>query len=807
MKEIKKLKTSDLKKIKPLELNFKTTKELVPFAGIIGQEKALKSITSAMQIKSKGFNLYLSGNMGIGKTKYVMSVINELCNEEDIPNDYCYIYNFDDSSKPIYIKLEPGQGYELKSDMNQFITRLLNKISSNLSGDTYEKQKKDIIQRFEKMKTTKIANLEEVTFKQGFKLNYAKDGITFSPVYNGSVINEEMFNKLGPKEKKYFKEKSPTIQESTIKVLKELKTIDDERDKTIKEWEMNLITYIASEAIKDLKTKYKKHNKLQNFFYNIQANIVDNVEFFKQYNEFLKLSKSPSLKSNSAAPDTAKLAKMPDLVFDNYRVNVIIDNDNTTHAPTVLCKSPNYFDLFGNLEFENSPMGPKTNYRCLKPGLIHKANGGYLILNIKDILTSMPMWEALKRVIRNSEITIDVTRDMPNPAGRSVNLKPEAIPVNTNFVLIGSEANYMQLAKLDPDFKKLFKIKAEFENTYDKNQKNMELLARFIAFVCEKHSLLSFTKEAVIKVIDYSTKLAADSNKLLSNITEITDLIIESNYIAGLNKRKFVVPEDVTTAFLNKKERYSLYDAKLTEMISNGNIMISTEGEKIGQINGLTILNNGDFMFGKPVRITANTFLGKSGIINIEREVSMSGNSHSKGVFILSAYIGQKFAQHFPLSFNASICFEQLYNGVDGDSASSTELYAILSSLAEIPIKQSFAVTGSVNQKGEIQPIGGVSEKIEGFFKICKERGLTNNSVLIPIQNVDNLNLSDEIQDAINDGLFNIYPISHIDEGIELLTGIKAGKLLESGEYEKGSINYKVYMKLKKYAEAYKLYN
>ena len=803
MKEIKKLKTSDLKKTKPLALDFKTTKELIPFAGIIGQEKALKSIKSAMQIKAKGFNLYVSGNMGIGKTQYVMSVVNELSKEESIPSDFCYIYNFEEPSKPLYIELEPGQGYEFKTDMNQFIHKLLDNISSNLAGDTYEKQKKDITSRFEKMKTSKIANLEEVTFKQGFKLNYAKDGITFSPVYNGSVINEETFNKLEPKDKKYFKEKSPSIQESTLRVLKDLKLIDDERDKAIKEWEINLATYIASESIKDLKLKYKKHLKIQDFFYNIQANIVDNVDFYKQYNDYIK-----NAKNAPAKPGTDdKLSKRPELIFDNYRVNIIIDNDTTAHAPAVLCKSPNYFDLFGNLEFENTPVGPKTNYRCLKPGLIHKANGGYLIINIKDLLSSMPMWEALKRVIRNSEITIDITRDMPNPSGRSVNIKPEAIPVNMNFVLIGSESNYMQLAKLDPDFKKFFKFKAEFENTYDKNQTNMELLARFVAFTVQKHNLLDFTKDSVLKVIDYSTKLAADSNKLLSSITEITDLLIEANYIASLGNKKLVTPDDITTAFLNKKERYSLYDTKLTEMISNGNIMISTDGEKVGQINGLTILNNGDFMFGKPVRITANTFLGRSGIINIEREVSMSGNTHSKGVFILSAYIGQKFAQKFPLSFNASICFEQLYNGVDGDSASSTELYAILSSLAEVPIKQNFAVTGSVNQKGEIQPIGGVSEKIEGFFKICKERGLKNNSVLIPFQNVDNLNLSDEIQDAITEGLFNIYPISHIDEGIELLTGLKAGRLLESGEYEKGSINYKVELKLQKYAQAYKAYN
>lgn len=799
---MKKLKMKDLKKIKELELDFKTTKDLSPFSGIIGQEKALNSITSAMKIKAKGFNLFVSGAVGIGKTKYVMSVVNQIVKDEAVPDDFCYVHNFSDASTPTYLRFEAGGGYEFKSDMNQFVTKLLNTISSNLSGDTYEKQKKDITLRFEKMKSDKIKKLDEMTFKQGFKLNYSKDGITFSPIYNGKVINEETFNTLTNKDKLYFKEKSPSIQEETLKVLKALKEIDEQKSSQIKEWETNLLTYIASESLKELKAKYKKKIDIENFFYNVQMDIIDNLEFFKQYNNYMK-----AVKADSSKQMDNKTMKMANLVFENYRVNTIIDNDSLTKAPVILCKSPNYYDLFGNLEFENTPAGPKTNYKMLKPGLIHKANGGYLILNIKDILTSMPMWEALKRIIRNGEISIDVSRDFPNLGNKMVSIKPQAIPVDINFVLIGSEANYMQLSKLDPDFKKLFKVKAEFENTYDKTQANMELLARYVSFVVDKHSLLHFNKNAVLQIVKYSTKLAGDCTKLISNMTEISDLLIEASYIAKTNNKKVVDEKDVTEAFLNKKNRYSMYDTKLNEMISNGNIMISTEGFEVGQINGLTILNNGDFMFGKPVRITANTFLGKAGIINIEREVSLSGTSHSKGIFILSSYIGEKFAQNFPLSFNASVCFEQLYNGVDGDSASSTELYAILSSLARVPIDQSFAVTGSVNQKGEIQPIGGVSEKIEGFFKVCKDRGLKGNSVLIPIQNVANLNLSEEIQQAIEDGKFNIYPISHIDEGIELLTGVKSGKLLEGGMFEQGSINYKVYLKLKKYAEALKAHN
>ncbi len=799
MNKIKKLHLSELNPKKEFSLNFKSTKDLMPFSGIIGQEQALKSITSALEIKAKGFNLYVSGNLGIGKTKYVMSIINKLAAVEKVPSDFCYIYNFDDPSTPLYIELEAGRAYELKTDMNQFITLLTEKLTLNLTGDTYEKHKNDIVSRYSKIKQAKIASFDKETYKQGFKLHYGKDGIKFSPVINGVVMNEEQFLKLPDKDKKYFKEKSPAIHEKTLVILKELGSIDMEIQKTVKEWETNLTTFITSECIKALKQKYKDNSKLQDFFYLIQEDVVNNLEFFKQYDAYLKSSKY--MPNNKNMP-------RPAFPFDNYKVNIIIDNNNLETVPAVLAKFPNYFDIFGNLEYEITQTGPKATYMSLKPGLIHKANGGYLILNMKDLLTSLPMWEALKRVIRSGQITIDPSRDIPNMAASKMSsMRPEAIPVKINFILIGNEANYMQLAKLDPDFKKLFKIKSEFENTYEKTEENMELLARFIAYVVEKNHLLHFDKSAVLKIIEYSTKMASDINKLISNMTEITDICIEANHIATSENSKIVKDEDVTKAFLHKKERYSLYDTQLNKMITSGNIIISTEGEQVGQINGLTILNNGDFMFGKPVRITANTFLGNTGILNIEREIQMSGSSHSKGVLILSAFIGEKFAQNFPLSFNASICFEQLYNGVDGDSASSTELYAILSSLADVPIKQNFAVTGSVNQKGEIQPIGGVSEKIEGFFNVCKQRGLKDNAVLIPFQNVNNLNLNDEIKEAVEKGEFSIYPITHIDEGIELLTGLKAGKQLEDGQYEAGTIYFKVYRKLQKYANAAKSFN
>lgn len=782
------------------KFKFKSTKEVEPFCGIIGQDRALKAILSSMQIMKKGFNLYVSGSFGIGKTEYVTSVVNGLAKNMPIPNDYCYIYNFDDPSAPIYVELEPGMGYELKTDINQFINKLLLEFSTRLSGDTYEKEKKDIKERYEAMKQKIISDFDKYTFSQGFKIKYDKDGISFSPVFNGNIINEKEFNNLSENDKNYFKDKSPTIQEETLKTLKSLDKIDIEAEKNIKQWETNLATFISTQCIKDLKIKYKNNLKLQNFFYNIQSDIVNNVELFKQYEQYLKIKNKPEYQGR-AMPK-------PVMPFENYKVNLIIDNDSSSCAPVEICKNPTYYELFGKLEYENTPQGIKTNLMLLKPGIIHKANGGFVVLNIKDIANCMPIWEALKRVIKNGEIKIDATRDM-NINANLPTLIPEAIPITAQFILIGNEENYRKLSKADPDFKKLFKVKAEFEDTCDKTELNINKLVGFISFVCETNKLLPFSREAVEKIVDYSSYVAGNRLKLTSNRLEILDLIIEAEHIARQSSKKLVGASEILETISIRKNRYSLFNDNFSDMINDGSVIISTSGKEVGQINGLTIINNGDCSFGKPVRITANTFMGKNGITNIEREVAMSGTTHSKGVYILSAYIGEKYAQDFPLSLTASLCFEQLYNGVDGDSASSTELYAILSSLSGVPIKQSIAVTGSVNQKGEIQPIGGVTEKIEGFFNVCKERGLDGtHGVLIPKQNVKNLTLSDEILEEIKKHKFHIYPISTINEGMEILTNVEFGDTKEEdGKFKAGTISALVYEKLKRYAENSKLYD
>lgn len=796
MKKAKELKSSNLKNSFNIDsLKFETTEEVEPFNGIIGQERALEAIKSAMQIPQKGFNLYISGTLGIGKTTYALSVVNSLSEKMPVPMDYCYINNFENPLEPVAVALQPGEGMEFKQDMNRFINSVTTRINKELTGDMYEKEKKTIMDRYKRAKENIMREFDKSTYEKGFKVRNTENGIYFSPVHNGVVLDEKSFKVLDEKTKKYFEEKSPEIQEQTLQVLKEIDALDKKCEQVLKEWENNLATFAVTQCMSDLKIKYKKNLKIQNFLYSVQSDVVKNVSLFKKTppEQDLKMMQNPMLMQQIMARRNMK-------PWENYRVNLVINNDRLQHAPVILCKNPNYFDLFGKLEFETTPQGTKTNYNMLKPGLVHKANGGYLIINVRDLLVSAPTWEAFKRVLRNQELSIDSSRDINQPI-TIASLKPEPIPINMQVILIGSELHYQQLCAMDADFKKLFKIKADFDDSYERSKENVKKLVQFIAYVCKKHSLLPFNREGVKEIIEYSSKCAGNQNKLTAVMQDISDLIIESSFVANTNRKKVVSDVEVKKALEAKSKRFAKYNDQYNKMIRQGDIIISTDGYKVGQINGLTIAVTGDCSFGQPVRITANTYIGKSGVLNIEREVAMSGNTHSKGVFILSAYIGEKYAQEVPLSLTASLCFEQLYNPVDGDSASSTELYAILSSLSGIPINQSLAVTGSVNQKGEIQPIGGVTDKIEGFFKVCKEKGLNGqNGVLIPYQNVKNLTLSNEVLQAVNEGKFHIYPVSSIDEGIEILTGVEAGEMDKDGKYPQGSINQLVQDKLYSYA-------
>ena len=787
MKKVKELKASDLNfKLNASQFNFKTTDDISGYNGIIGQKRALETVETALEMPEKGFNLYVCGQVGMGKTPYVLSIVNKLAKTKPVPNDVCYIYNFDNPNEPLAIFLKAGNGRIFKEDINRLISYVRRDLSKMFSSENYQKERKVITNSYDMKKKEIMEAFDKHTTEQGFKVKAVQDGIYFSPVYNGKVLNEKEFNALDEKIKAEFKAKSPKIQEETKQIMARISELEKECLKKVNDWQANMLTYIVSKNINDLKIKYKGELKIQNFLYYIQEDIIKNAEKFRD--DTREANNTPQIRMQ-AKP------------WDKYRVNLIVNNENLTHAPVIVCSNPTYADLFGKLEYENYMGSIKTDHTMLKAGVFYKANGGYLLVNARDLLTNMVIWEAFKRVIRNSELTIDSSRDMTTPV-TMIGIKPEPVPINTQVVLFGSEAIYQQLSNMDQDFKKLFKMKADFDDLIDKNTDTIRRTIEYVAYVVKKENLIPFKSEAVKAVIEYSSRCAGDRTKLTAMQVDLTDIIIESSHIAKMAEKKYVDALDVIKASEDRKKRYGKYNDGIMKMIEEGSVMISTSGADVGRINGLTIINTGDASFGKPVRITANTYMGQKGIVNIEREVAMSGTTHSKGVYILSAYIGEKFAQDFPLCFNASICFEQLYNGVDGDSASSTELYAILSSLSGIPIKQGIAVTGSVNQKGEIQPIGGVSDKIEGFYDVCKMQGLTGDQgVIIPYQNITNLMLKQEIIDSVEKGEFHIYPISTIDEGIEILTGVKYGKYTEGKGFEKNSIYEKVYNKLKKYAQ------
>ena len=791
MARIKELSYTQLRKeCDPTNFKFKTTRELEPFTGTIGQARGIKAIEFGLNIDIKGYNLYLEGPTGIGKTIYIKNKLNDIAKDKPVPNDWVYLYNFNNANEPIAVFLPAGVGKQFAADMDSFIQTIKAEINSAFNNQDFEKEKANIQKDVEEKKIRLIEKLNKDAMKQGFEIKNTSSGIYFLPMIDGKTLTEDEFNSLDEKTKNDFEARSVLIQQQTIETMTKIKELEKKAAEKMDSWQNNIALFAVTIQVNELRNKYKKFAKLQDFLKNVQKDILTNL------NDFIEDEQKPM----GAMPIPKQEMQKP---WHKYKVNLFVDNSNLEGAPVIIDSNPSFYNLFGKLEYENSFGTLRTDFTLIKPGLIHKANGGYIVLQIRDLLTNPLIWDCFKRVLRTREIHVDNLKDYQLNTVAISSLKPEAIPVNMKVILVGPSYIYYQLLNVDEDFKKLFKVKAEFDEEAPRTESNMFKIAQFIHNFCEKEKAPHFNAGAVAKVIEYCSRIVDNQNKLSTQLNEITELLGESCTWAKMDGAKVVTAAYVKKAIEERIERVNKYDQRLVEMIQNGTIMIDTIGEKVGQINGLSVMNVGDYSFGKPAKITANTYVGKSGIVNIEREVEMSGTTHSKGVMILSAYIGEKFAQDRPLALSASLCFEQMYNGVDGDSASSTELYAILSSLSELPIKQNIAVTGSVNQKGEIQPIGGLTDKIEGFFNICKLRGLTGDQgIMMPHSNMKNLNLSDEVIKAVKDGMFHIYAIKTVDEGIELLTGVPAGKKNKNGEYPAGSVNYLVNEKLKKYAQA-----
>lgn len=794
MRKVNELMPKDLKDVcNPSLFKFETTKELVDTSDLVyGQERGIKALEFGTDIDIKGYNLYLEGPSGVGKTMYTKKFLDKKAEKGKVPNDWVYIYNFENPNEPVAVSFPAGQGKIFASTMENFIKDVRRDIKKTFNNDDFEKEKQIIKQEFEEKRENLLNKLNQKTMIQGFQVKSTSNGVYMMPVLDGRTLAEDEFEELDDSIKKEFEERSALVQEQIFQALGEIKAIEREAEKKVDEWQSNIALMTINIHVNSIKANYKRNKKIGTYLDNIKKDILKNINAF--------LAPDSDSKSNNMPnqPMQRPEQKEPWL---NYRVNLFIDNSKLEGAPVIMDTNYSYYNIFGGLEYENQYGSLKTDYMMIKPGLLHQANGGYIIFQAKDILANGVCYEALKKALKIRELSIENATEQRAGVLLAA-IKPEPIPLNIKVLLVGNSNIYHTLLSMDDDFRKLFKIKVEFEEDAPKTVENIERLSNFVRSFCTQEKLLDLDKEAMAKVVEITSNLAGDKERLSTQFSEIGEVIGEASAWAKKDRQKIITKAYIQKALDERIERIKKYDTRYLQMIKEESLLIDTEGYEVGQINGLTVIKIGDYSFGKPARITASTYMGKEGIINIEREIEMSGSSHSKGVLILTGYLGEKFAQDIPLSLTANLCFEQLYGGVDGDSASSTEAYALLSSLSGVPINQSIAVTGSVNQKGYIQPIGGVNEKIEGFFQICKLRGFNGEQgVIIPKQNIRNLHLSDEIIEAVKDKKFHIYAITTIDEGIEILTGVPAGKRNKEGKFPAGSINYLAQEKLKKFAK------
>ena len=789
--KFKELKYTDLKNLSsPEVLDFKTTDELMPLEGIMGQDRATEALDFGLQVKMKGYNIYMSGPPGTGKTTYAIQSAKSAAEKEKVPYDWCYVYNFADPRCPMALRFPPGCGKQFKDDMAELIEVFYAKIQKAFNSDDYEKQKNEIVSVLDDKKDKLMREMSEIAKGYGFGVKSTNSGMYFMPVVNGEIINEEAYDKLSDEEKEKINSASDVVQEKAASIMRDVRDHEKETKKATDALDYKIGMFAIGYYVNSIQEKYKSNERVIKYIEALQEDVLENIS------EFVEPDSDEDESISSLIPMLSR--KNAEDITSRYKVNLVVDNSETKGAPVIVDFNPTYYNLVGEVEYDNEFGNLTTDFMKIKPGLFHKANGGYLIVQAHDILSNVQSWEALRRVIRTKEITIEGLKEQLAVAAPT--LKPEPIPADIKIIMIGGRYYYDLLDYYDEDFEKLFKIRADFDYEMPASSENILSLSRFIRQFSINEKTPGFDVSAVMAVCEYSARLAERQDRLSTRFNHLTEILSEAATWARLENADTVSGEHAKKAVQKREERAGMYKDKYLESIEDDVIMIATEGQRIGQINGLAVYDTGNYSFGLPSRITATAYMGRAGIINIEKEADMSGPTHNKGVQVISGYLGQTYAQNFPLSLSSRICFEQNYTGIDGDSASSTELYCILSSLSGLPIRQDIAVTGSVNQWGDIQPIGGVIYKIEGFFDICKKRGLTGTQgVIIPNSNVNNLILKDEVVEAVKGGMFHIYPIESINEGIEILTGAPAGDKRKTGKFPAKSVHGLVMKKLEEY--------
>ncbi len=786
----------------PAQLTFKCTENLSPLKDFIGQNRAISSLRFGLELKRPGYNIYVAGLTGTGKTtvvkEHIQRVIREQADHEGPyqPDDWCYVYNFVDPDRPQIVRLPRGNGRQLATQTAALLQRLREDLGKVFSSDEYRTEKKRIVDQGQARQAAIFEKVETEARSHGFVLQMTPVGPMAVPVVDGKPMSQQDYMALKEEERHVLEEKRMSLMKLLEASFEKAREVDKKTTEAIHQLDLKVGERSIRVLFTELAGDLRRHPDIDHYLNQLEKYTLDNLEVFKAAEPPAQPSSNPSTPSIPGDKDP----------FLPFRVNVFVDNSETDGRPVVTESNPTWGNLFGRVERRFLFGGYLTDHTMLKAGSLSRANGGYLLLDIKDVLTKPGVWDALKRAIRTREVRIEDPFEQFGLIA-PVGMRPSPMPMDVKVIVIGDAIIYQLLASLDEEFWELFRVKADFDYEMDRSPDNMEAYACFIARCCEEEKLLHFDASGVAKILEYAARAVADQEKLSARFGQMKEVMIESDYWARKSGSSLISAEHVRKAADEKIFRHNLIDEKIRELINRGTIKIDTEGAVVGQVNGLSVYSLGDLVFGRPSRITAKTFLGRSGVVNIEREAQLSGPTHNKGVLILSGYLGWKYAQKKPLSLSASLCFEQSYEGVDGDSASSAELYAILSALSGIPIKQGIAVTGSINQTGEVQAVGSVNHKIEGFFRVCKARGLTGDQgVIIPAANIRNLMLHEDVTEAVAQGKFHIYAVSNVDEGIELLTGIPAGQRRDDGRFPKGTINYLVDRRLKEMSESLKAY-
>lgn len=786
-----KLKSEELYRVcDPKIFSFNTTEDLPEFKETIGQERAMNAIDFGLSLNNVGYNIFVLGEYGTGKMTTVRAFLSQKAQEEPVPPDWCYVYNFRDPDVPLAISLDPGMAVAFQKDMEEMLKILKTEIPKIFESKEYEKQKNKLIEESQKKQRDIFSKLEEEANQKGFAVRKTIGGLIIIPIKKtGEPLTEEEYELIDEKTRKKIDEIGKVLQEKLNDVVRLIRENEKEIKESLKKLEKEAALTAVGHLIDELKNKYKKNEKIISYLEDVKEDILEHLDDFKAQEEQpaqLPFMKLPKTESN----------------FTRYKVNVLVNNKDCKGAPCIFESNPTYYNLFGRIEHKIQFGIAVTDFSMIKAGSLHKANGGYIVINALDLLRNLFAYDALKRAVKNQELKIEDVWEQYRLISTTT-LKPEPIPLNIKVILVGNPYLYYLLYILDEDYRELFKVKADFENVMDRTEVNMNKYAAFISSICRDEKLLPFDRTGVARVIEAGSRLAENQNKLSLKFSDIADLIREASYWASKLNSRVVSSEHVQRAIREKVYRSNRIEERLREMVLDGTIIVDTSGEKVGQVNGLAIIDLGDYRFGKPSRITARTYAGKAGVVNIERETKMSGRIHEKAILIITNYLGSRYATKKPISLSASITFEQLYEIVEGDSASCAELYALLSSIAEIPLKQNIAVTGSMDQNGTVQPVGGINEKIEGFFDLCKLNGLDgSHGVIIPKRNVKNLMLKEEVVEAVKKGNFSIYPIQQVDEGLEIITGMPVGELKEDGTYSEGTINYLVVKRLTQISEA-----